>query len=1139
MIGFRPMKGCSLVYIACLIVCVADGCPTPCVCSEFTVKCVNKNLTSVPPGIPLSVRVLDLSENPSLKLEVDTFLRFPSLESLHLPDCNLNIAFELPRKLANIDLANNLLTLENVQQMFAGKESLIVAINLNGNSIQLDGKLSVFPKSTRFLQLDRNVLNQIQKDDFKRLKRLQQLKMRYSEVKSIDQGAFDALKELRLIWLAGNLINELPKRLFRFSPHLMDVDLGENNISTMPDFSGVRSLSHLTLAQNRIRTVNRYDFGFHSAFHIDLAGNSIGSFDFQGIKCLKLDLSNNQISNVFENSFCNNSRYVALLLQRNKLKNLSAKSFQGISYISELHLQGNYLQTLPVGLFRNISIRKLLLFSNNLTNMDGVLDGMKRQPNLLALFDNPIQSIQTSHYQHMKHSSHIYITCKNFKDFSSPLILKAKVICSPFEDLVIHTSTTGLEGNGFDCVASQQSIGEFKCYPCKQGQYDPTQDHSDSRSCTDCPPGAFYQDATASTGCKKCRFGQYVPPEKAPGKDPLDCITCPEGSNTNTSAGYRACRCLPGYSRRNRFGGCEKCNQLGFGCERDYPELKQGYWLSWIKLEACKASFKAFMSNLDTEDDSYHRATMSFECDLPTAHKCPMANACEGGADASCADGYTGVLCAVCQSGYMKQFKQCVPCSSPAVSATQCAAYLFLFVLLCWLMSKLDKMKLEGDSNKAHERTFADLIQSSVKILMGFYQVLIRIIEAFSSIRWPNALTHAVKAFEFIQFSVLRLPSLHCMHSDWRINAIDEFWISLIAMVTIPLVILLYFSLASFISYCRFTTGNFKEKVRKSSKNCLQSVVLFFFATYPLISTNIFHMLPASCHTFCTAKSDAKCIHSISYLRNDYSVECPVGANNTQSFSVTYAYISLLLPLGFPCLLLYLLWKFAPKGNMTPKETDEEENSNERLLTIQASDYLISEMDESPDRQEHNVMVNGVEESLPAAALKMTYGNYKASCWYWEFIEMIRKLLINIASSFLLQNVKIGLYGSILLSIIFVVLHAKIWPMNDSFDNYMQLLALVSVTLNLCYSVTRTSTIGDADILKRDEDEFALGLMLVTLNSSLFLLIAGRFIKEIALTTFAKLSDSSCLPRCCSSCCNRKENFEATTVTSMAEPLIL
>ena len=53
------------------------------------------------------------------------------------------------------------------------------------------------------------------------------------------------------------------------------------------------------------------------------------------------------------------------------------------------------------------------------------------------------------------------------------------------------------------------------------------------------------------------------------------------------------------------------------------------------------------------------------------------------------------------------------------------------------------------------ERTAADVILSTVKILLGFYQVLNGTIHSFPHIRWPNSSTKALKVFEYIELEVL------------------------------------------------------------------------------------------------------------------------------------------------------------------------------------------------------------------------------------------------------------------------------------------------------------------------------------------------------------------------------------------------
>lgn len=55
-------------------------------------------------------------------------------------------------------------------------------------------------------------------------------------------------------------------------------------------------------------------------------------------------------------------------------------------------------------------------------------------------------------------------------------------------------------------------------------------------------PGGFYQDVTGYSGtaishglgCKECPPGRYVPPDKAPGKSITECVSCPQGNNTQS-----------------------------------------------------------------------------------------------------------------------------------------------------------------------------------------------------------------------------------------------------------------------------------------------------------------------------------------------------------------------------------------------------------------------------------------------------------------------------------------------------------------------------------------------------------------------------------------------------------------------------
>ena len=1029
-------------------------CPKRCKCSQITVQCIGAGLKTLPSEIPSSIRYLDLSGNPLLKFQNNSISRFTKLETLKLRDCSLKNPFIIPKSLRNIDLSGNQLSVPAVEEFFRDERAPnLIAIFLSYNKIILDGKFSIFPRSVINLKLQSNILQKIERNDLNTLKHLRFLVLSYTGLQSIAKGAFDQLKDLKKLDMTGNKLPFLPNKLFQRNRKLKSIILKENLLKAVPDFTGITSLTDLDLQRNSLRMAMNLNISF-IAF-LDLSFNNISSYNFSGMGVLYLDLSHNQLEKIENTAFPKLLRKASgIYLQSNNIRSIAVNAFEGFESIGELFLHRNQLKSLPKGIFKGLSMNKLFLFANELSTVDGIFQDVKRSPFLLLLFRNKLKSIRSSDFQKMPNGSQTYISCSSLDEVPNHFDVKPKVICSPTRKLVIKASQGFLKNDGFQCFENLKVKYHFDCKPCQVGYYG-------KDGCIACPAGAFYQDEMAAIACKPCPLGQFVPLDKAPGKSPLQCLTCPFGTNTNSSAAYRACKCLPGFARSHRFQGCTKCTQEGFSCQRDYKELTKGYWMSWETMRSasnasCKILYKAFMHNMDTRNDTYDRATIKYDCHMPTAHKCPLQGSCLGGMEADCKRGYTGILCAVCQGGYMKNFGKCTECPSSAIAVVQCVAFFLAFFFICWLMSKVDKVKLAGNDSK----TFADLILSTLKILIGFYQVLVGIVHALPNIHWPGNLTKAVRVFEFIQFSIFHIPALHCIKRGWRMDAIKEFWFAIIATATVPFIIFIYTAIKSLCSYCcvRYT-DEFKTRRRKNVQQCLEAIFLFLFATYPLSSSKIFQIQPASCNAFCTSEKNGQCLHRVSYLRSDYRVSCTSGTSD-DVIVTNAAYGALILPLGFPLLLFLLLWWLAPKKNDDGEEA-------------------------------------AAEESVVAAALRLFYGNYKPERWYWEVTEMVRKLIISIASALVLHNIKIGLFGLIILSILFAVAHARMWPMKDKFDNLMQLLALVIVLVNLCYGVTQNSAIGDDEILEQSKDKWELGIILISFNSLLFVLLFGRLVWEI------------------------------------------
>ena len=729
-------------------------------------------------------------------------------------------------------------------------------------------------------------------------------------------------------------------------------------------------------------------------------------------------------------------------------------------------------------------------------------------------------SLEGRDFSDLSREAKLYLTCNKIRKMTDLAEIKAKINCFPHASLTIATVRYGdFSGKGYQCKLLKGPV-RYECSACKKGYYNLLlDDHVGYQgSCVKCPPGSYYQDEIASTKCKVCRPGQFVPPESSPGTSASDCQTCPEGTNTETEAGTRACKCLYGYSRRYRFGPCRKCTDKGFNCSLDYKVLRSGFWMTWegvkpaytIKVEhqnvtrnACEYGFKSFMKNLDITDDTYDRRAMHFNCQMPLPIKCPMSKSCIGGIESNCSSEYTGVLCAVCKRGYTRHFNQCVQCPERAWVVMQFISCLALFVTFCCIISLTEKVSAEYAERFDH-RTVADIMLSCLKIVIGFYQVLISIIHALSNVHWPENLMTAINILQYIQFQIIQLPSLRCINSEWNISAKDELWIVLVSIITIPLFAVVYYLSKSLnIQYQCISTSEAKRKRFIFGRNCIKFVALFLFVTYTLISTKIMEVLPISCHSFCTANQNNTCIHSMSFLRSDYSIPCPTLVRNNVTLIASYA--CLIIPFGMPVLLCLLLNWYAPR---------------QRKRKIVLNNYVIERQNEDSDEgwSNHEIDMSSISDdpqfgdsnlAMMTSALKFTYENYHSHYWYWEVIEMIRKLLMTIGIVLFVGHTNIGLTCTIIVAMIFTILHAIHKPFKSRFESGAQFFSLVVIPLNLAFgAVVEWQEKIHPSIISQKWDSLLLDGFIAVMDSCLIVVVLARIGGIIAVKLISRIRKS-------------------------------
>ena len=879
-------------------------CPVSCLCKgNKRVECVNKSLSAVPGDIPISTVSLDISENKDIHIPETYFSNFSNLRYLNVKNCELYKNFELPKKLMTIVISNNKFSLREFRAMLSSSAHYLRAIYARFNNICIKNRLSMFKNASfvREVYLDANTMPILYKDTFRGLHKLKILDISSMSIESIEENAFGDLVLLKWLVVNNNHLESLPDNLFKPLKNLVSLELNQCHFKKLPNLTGLPShLLILSLSENKIENVTSIiDMGISSIRRLDLERNNILRIPakvFQTIAAQEIDLSKNKLQEIESYSFTACKRFLrSLYLHSNKIRYISPSAFKGLKYITSVFLSRNKINTIHPETFKHVYIKNLLLANNNISQLPAMWNGIRKNPSKILLYNNPVAQILDPVGKDLV----IYLSCDKLHQISGSVKRNSNLKCVPSPDLVLklpNNHAFSVE-NGYSCNRESFAHTTMTCRPCLSGYF-----LGSDETCSKCPAGSFYQDQLAQTRCKHCTIGQYVPPEKAPGKSPLDCVTCPEGTRTNESAGFRACWCLNGFSRRYRFGNCLKCEAKGIQCEFDCQTLRTNFWWSWDHNRTNLKKYLAFVDNLKTNSDNYDRHSSYFYGPIPKAHQCLSKGICLGGIHAKCQKGYTGPLCTLCKRGYYKHFKSCASCPQIWIVCVQLLAYLLIFIFLCALVNWADKLIANDEG-----RSLADVILSTLKIVIGFYQVLNGTLTSFSYIPWPETLNTAKNIFKYIELEIFRLPSLRCIKYSWKIDAVTDFFIQLIGTLSVPCIIYTYYIVRKGIlrRRCR-TTLEFIEKSRSCGQTYSRVILIFLFSTYPFTSKRILELLPFSCHRICYDNASKYCV---SFIKADFSVECL--AVSSRNWLLYFLYACILIPLGLPILFLILLYRFS------------------------------------------------------------------------------------------------------------------------------------------------------------------------------------------------------------------------------------
>lgn len=287
-----------------------------------------------------------------------------------------------------------------------------------------------------------------------------------------------------------------------------------------------------------------------------------------------------------------------------------------------------------------------------------------------------------------------------------------------------------------------------------------------------------------------------------------------------------------------------------------------------------------------------------------------------------------------------------------------------------------------------------------LKLLLSFLQIS-TVVNVNYDIPWPNIWVDFLSSSKIFLFDILEVTSLNCVS---KVNFYD----SLVAVSVIPaclcFVLLILYVLAGK-PWIKDKTKH-HSSVEMSKKNLLVKIMfLVILVTYPGISYKSFQ-------TFvCRDVGETVVIES------DYSVQCFGRTYN--KFAALAGLVIGLVPVGVPVALFIFLMRM--------------KNTN-----------LLNNMD-SLSKFGH------------------IYRDYKPELFWWECVELLRKLLATSVIVFLDRGSTLQIIFGLFMAIAFHLLHAICHPYHDLLLNILQHAFLFLIWFSLGCGLVMKIPISDSD----------------------------------------------------------------------------
>ena len=500
------------------------------------------------------------------------------------------------------------------------------------------------------------------------------------------------------------------------------------------------------------------------------------------------------------------------------------------------------------------------------------------------------------------------------------------------------------------------------------------------------------------------------------------------------------------------FEECHKCGQSGLECKEEYATLKSGYWWEW-RNETRKHRYRDFIKNMLASLPALDASSVQYSYQIPTPYKCPVEQSCKGGLNSLCANGYEGPLCAVCSSGYYKQLQICKKCPSKEWIVGQLSIIVVVLIIIIAVLVWTGKKNMK----KTTGLTMMDMFLSKLKIVIGFYQVTYGLLQAFSFIKWPDSLQVVARYSQLLQLDILQIAPVECLVPALHVDAFR----SLFAMTVLNAAFIAFFGIAYGVRKLIILTNQGLNKEEKSTKVSqtkefvYRNLFFFLYVTYLSTCSKTANVLPLACRKFCRDLDEQREMCK-KYLKADYSVQCQ-GIKYKQL--LIGAYISTAYILALPFASFIALWK--RRRELATEDGNVPQNPSSGLEMISGLSFLFE--------------------------------NYKNHSWYWELVEMSRKVILTSGLILVGQESRSYIGLAWVIAGMYGVLFSWMKPIQDGVENRLMSVSLAVTVFNL--GVGAVSRIPAENLpATRDPytDAVLFRILILAANTLVIALLAGK-----------------------------------------------